>query len=355
MNDGDRQDAKVPNRYSSSWKQSALDLVKGEYHIVHDGILTRRDFSLLFESDETRRRLPVETMKQINVYSDVQIAPSALSLLSKHGVRIAFFDLHGNLQGFYTPYEACNASEGLSRQYELCAQPSLRLEYAKEFERAAFRSMLATVKYYRKVGCRNIDSQIDAIEGLARQVGAAGSVNGLMLVEARARSSYYACFDAILEGSDFAFGARSKRPPKNEVNAMISFGNAILYNKLLQIIWRAGLDPKMGIVHSSRDRAASLHLDFADVFKPLIVDRVVFSLINRREVKRDRHFRGDEQATFLNDEGKRIIVERIGKKLSTQITAGGRHLSYSDFMALEVRKFRDAIFDGELYEPLRLR
>ena len=84
MNDGDRQDAKVPNRYSSSWKQSALDLVKGEYHIVHDGILTRRDFSLLFESDETRRRLPVETMKQINVYSDVQIAPSALSLLSKH-------------------------------------------------------------------------------------------------------------------------------------------------------------------------------------------------------------------------------------------------------------------------------
>lgn len=355
MSDGNLQDAKIPNRYSSSWKQSALDLVKGEYHIVHDGILTRRDFSLLFESDDTRRRLPVETMKQINVYSDVQIAPSALSLLSKRGVRIAFFDLHGNLQGFYTPYEACNASEGLSRQYELCAQPSLRLEYAKEFEKAALSSMLVTVKYYRKVGCRNIDPQIDAIGSLACRLSAAGSVNELMLIEARARSSYYACFDAILEGSDFVFGTRSKRPPKNEVNAMISFGNAILCNKLLQIIWRAGLDPKMGIVHSSRDRAASLHLDFADIFKPLVVDRVVFSLVNRREVKRDRHFRGDDRATFLNDEGKQFFVERIEKKLSTQITTGGRRLSYGEFMAFEVRKFRDAIFDGELYEPLRFR
>ena len=355
MNEVDQREAGASNKYSSSWKQSALDLVKGEYHIVHDGILTRRDFSLLFESDDARRRLPVEAMKQINVYSDVQIAPSALSLLSKRGVRVAFFDLYGNLQGFYTPYEACNASESLYRQYELCAQLSLRLEYAKEFEKAALNSMLATVKYYRKVGCRGIDSQIDAIEGLVRKVGAAGSVNELMLIEARARSSYYACFDAILEGSDFAFGTRSKRPPKNEVNAMISFGNAILYNKLLQIIWRSGLDPKMGIVHSSRDRAASLHLDFADIFKPLIVDRVVFSLVNRREVKRDRHFRGDDRATFLNDEGKRIFVERIEKKLSTQITVAGRRLSYSEFMAFEVRKFRDAIFDGELYEPLRFR
>lgn len=109
----------------------------------------------------------------------------------------------------------------------------------------------------------------------------ADSIEQLMLIEARMREAYFSCFDMIIRADDFSFVKRSRRPPRNEVNAMISFGNTVLYGYISNIIMRTDLDVRIAFLHSANRRPESLNLDIAELFKPVIVDRLIFrSLIS---------------------------------------------------------------------------
>lgn len=340
---------------NSGWRQSALEVLDGEYHIVHNGILNRADYSLLFEGGDGKKYLPVEATTQLNVYSDVEISPAALRLISAHNIRVAYFDGVGRLQGYFVPAECATAGKCLLEQCRMYDHPLARLSVAKEFEKAGFRNMLANLRYYAKIGHETLRDTVRDLAVISAEIDQCQSVDQLMLKEARGRMLYYSAFDEIMSGSGFEFGSRSKRPPKNEINAMLSFGNAMLYNKFLQLIWRTQLDARIGVVHATNQRPASLHLDFADVFKPLVVDRVVFSLVNRHEIRLDQHFRRENGAVLLNDEGRRVFVEKMERKFAAQITVDEQRTTYEWLMASEVARFQEALLAGELYTPFKYR
>lgn len=343
-------DSQKQKDYTSNWHQSALEISNGEYHIVHDGILNRNDYSLLFEGEEGKRHIPIEATKQLNVYADVQISPAVFSLLSKHGIRVAFFNNVGNLQGFYAPAGHDKTSNRFLEQCRMYDHPLARLAAAREFECASIANMLSNLLYYARRG-KQTNSQASTLRSILDDLKECRSVNALMACEARARVAYYAAFDQIIEGSSFVFGKRSKRPPRNEINAMISFGNSMLYNKFLQIIWRSHLDPRIGVVHATNDRPSSLNLDFADVFKPLVVDRVIFSVANRHEMSVEEHFWHDGQAVLLNDTGRQVFIEKIEQKLSTEITVRDDHCTYESLMRDEVKRFQDLLGTSEIFAP----
>lgn len=339
----------------AQWRQSALELLDGEYHIIHNGILSRSDFSLLFEGEDGKKHLPVEATHQLNVYSDVHISSSALRLLSSHNIRIAFFNGIGQLQGYYLPAQSTMAGKCVLEQCRMYDHPIARLATAKEFEKADFHNMLSNLRYYVKTGKRSLKEPAQKLAVLREGINNCQSINELILLEARAKNLYYSTFDTIIEGSEFLFSQRSKRPPKNEVNAMISFGNAMLYNKFLQCICCTQLEPRIGVVHATNDRPTSLNLDFADIFKPLVVDRTIFSLINRHEIRREKHFSHKGGAVLLNEEGRRIFIEKMENKYSSQITIGEERMTYECLMSQEVSKFQDALVNGELYTPFKYR
>lgn len=91
----------------------------------------------------------------------------------------------------------------------------------------------------------------------------------MMMLEAQARQKYYGCFNSILEGKQFYFDKRTRRPPQDPLNAMISFGNTLLYQRIANEINRTSLDIRIGIVHAAGNRPESLNLDLADLFKPI--------------------------------------------------------------------------------------
>ena len=337
------------------WHQSGLELLDGEYHIVHGGILTRSDYSLLFEGEGGKRHLPIEATGQINVYADVEVSASALRLMSKRGVKVAYFDGAGRLQGVYRPAEDMVSGDLVLEQCSVYSDAPARLAYAKEFERAGFVNMRANLCYYAKRGNQTLKWAAGELSRMADRLDGCKDIGSVMLLEARARSTYYSAFDAIVAGSGFCFGRRTKRPPENEMNAMVSFGNAMLYNKLLQIIQKTRLDARIGIVHATNNRPASLHLDFADIFKPLVVDRAIFALVNRHEIKRHEHFKREGVAVLLNDKGRRILVEKIEDKFGTEITVAGDKMTYEQLMHYEVDRYQNTLEEGELYQPLKLR
>ena len=223
---------------------------------------------------------------------------------------------------------------------------------ARAFEIAGIHNMRANIRYYHKKNKGNLELTVQELSGYMKEVNEAKTVENLLLTEARARQKYYAAFNDIIAVEEFAFVNRTRRPPRDALNAMLSFGNVLLYNLILQAIWRTTLDPRIGIVHSTNRRSASLNLDFADVFKPILVDRTIFTLINCHQIKLD-DFEQKESGVYLSDNGKRIFIKAFQNKLQQKLILKGKEYTYRRLLEQEIRDYQNAVLHQDKYRPYK--
>ncbi len=208
----------------------------------------------------------------------------------------------------------------------------------------------------RKEGTRGkeVEEALDFLDRLLPQVEEAGSVGELMALEGQAREAYYDTWETLL-GEEWAL-KRSRRPPKDPVNALVSFGNSLLYTAVLAQIYQTHLDPRIGFLHEANYRRHSLNLDVAEVFKPVLVDRLIFRLVRRGQI-RAGHFLREGDGVFLSEAGRRLVVEEWEKTLQTTY----RHLtlrrsvSYRTTLRLELYKLEKHLIGEVSYVPYRLR
>ena len=348
-----RRHAYKPARQYSNWHASSVYRRNDSFHIVQDGILNRQDWSLLFENDEERHGIPVEVTEQINVYGDVTVSSAALATLCRHNIRLCYVNRYGDLMGTFTPTDHRRPAEAFLKQCELYSDGAVRLSVARSLEIAGMHNMRANLRYYDKRGRCELDESIAYLSECIVEANECLCVGELRLVEARARKRYYSTFAGILEGTSFDFEKRTRRPPTDPGNALVSFGNTVLYNYVLQCIWKTQLDPKIGVVHATNRRSFSLNLDVADVFKPIIVDRVIFSLVNRHEISAADHFRPCDGGIVLNVDGKRVFLGKLEEKLETPIAVDGHKRTYRRIIADEVQAFQRLVLTGERYQPYK--
>ena len=336
-----------------NWHAGVVQKINQEYHILQDGILNRKDYTLLFENEEERHYIPVEVVEQLNVYSEVSMSYGALKTLGEQNIKVSFLDKYGNLMGNYIPERCHSNAVTMLKQCQLYSDNSRHLNLAKQMEIAGLHNMRANLRYYQKKG-KSVDEHIAVLSQCIKEINEQKEIGALMLLEARARQKYYAAFNLILEHTGFMFLNRTKRPPKDPLNAMISFGNTLLYNQFLQMIWKTSLNPQIGVVHAANRRGYSLNLDFADIFKPVIVDRVIFTLLNCQQLKKEEHFeKAEEGGIFLNKQGKRIFLEEFGKKLDSLFVYKGKKLSYRQLMREEILQFQKYVLSDEKYRPYK--
>lgn len=197
-------------------------------------------------------------------------------------------------------------------------------------------------------------AQIQAtIATLAVQIDAQDGVGALMGIEGKMRERYYAAWNSILN-ADWSFERRVRRPPDNEINALISFGNSVLYTVCVSEIYRTQLTPTISYLHEPGARRFSLALDLSELFKPLIVDRAIFRLVNTRQLQ-DTHFDKSLNGCLLTDNGKRLFLGALEERLSSTIKHRrlGRHVSYRHLIRLECYKLVRHLTDVEPYKAFR--
>lgn len=336
-----------------NWHDSALQKVNHEYHILQNGVLNKKDYSLVFENDKEKCDIPVGVVDQINIYSDITISTSALRLISEKNIRLSIVDKYGNLIGNYVPEGYCKSSVDFLKQ-ALFYQSGERFQIAQKMEIANIHNLRANIKYYSRKNGHKLDPVVAQMTAYMDDMRNTHTVDELMLIEAKARQLYYMSFNEILKQEEFFFEKRTRRPPMDEINALISFGNTLLYNQVLQNIWKTSLDPRIGIIHATTRRNYSLNLDFADLFKPVTVDRVIFSLVNLMQIQAHLHFeRVDNGAVYLNKDGKRIFIEEFEEKMADKIKVKDRTYTYKQLIEDEVRHFQKYISRGEKYKPYK--
>lgn len=180
------------------------------------------------------------------------------------------------------------------------------------------------------------------------------SVDEIMGVEGSFRKYYYSNFDSTIL-KHLKFEKRTKRPPENEINALISFGNSLCYNYCLNAIKQTYLNSTISFLHECGDRRHSLCLDLAEIFKPILIDRIIFKLVNIK-VLTEKDFNRQETFCYLNESGKKKFLKELEEKLNTTFYYRKiqKNCSYKNLIKLEAYKLCKHIMNIEKYESLKM-
>ena len=320
-------------------------------YIFSDGALHRQGNTLCYITPEGKRFLPVEDIHEIMVFGEVECNKKLLEFLSQNEIMMHYFNHYGYYMGTFYPREHYNSGYVILKQAECYLDEERRLELARNFVRGAILNILQVLKYYYKRGVSLSDTieRIEAAEILIQEIP---NIPELMALEGNVREMYYRAFDEILNNPDFTFEKRSRRPPRNNLNTLISFGNSLLYTVVLSEIYKTHIDPRIGFLHATNFRRFSLNLDVAEIFKPIIIDRLIFTMVGTGMVS-GKDFEKESGGIVLKDKGRKRFIEELDKRLRTTIKhrSVGREVSYRRLIRMEIYKIEKHIMGEQEYKP----
>lgn len=249
------------------------------YYIYSVGNLTQKDNTLRFKTpDGLTKDLPIENVKEVYVMNEITVTSKLLSLFSKYGVNVHFFNHYQFYIGSFCPKESKLAGQLLIQQALAYSDYSNRLAIAQEFINSASFNIYRNLRYYNGRG-KDVSSSMKRIDSLRKNIKKTESIEELMGVEGNIRQEYYKAWDVIID-QNIDFQKRVYHPADNMINSLISFVNSLVYTKTLSEIYKTQLNPTISFLHKPGTRRFSLALDVSEVFKPLIADRLIFSLLN---------------------------------------------------------------------------
>lgn len=321
-------------------------------YVTSNGEMHRRQNTLYFETEDGKRKyVPVENTREILIFGEVSINKKLLDFISQQGIILHFFNYYGYYSGTFYPREHNNSGCVILEQANFYQDKEKRLEIARCFVRGAIENIIKVMMYYDNRG-RNLERKIENINSIKEKVDSSDDVQKLMGFEGNCRDIYYRSFDEILKDEDFSFDRRSKQPPRNRLNALISFGNSLIYISALSEIYKTHLDPRIGFLHSTNFRNFSLNLDLAEIFKPIIADRIIFTVINKKMITAD-NFDEKMKGTYLDDKGRETYLKEFDKRMKQTIKHPdlNRKVSYRRLMRLEAYKIEKHLLGDKNYEP----
>lgn len=299
-----------------------------------------------------RRVIPVEDVDALWVFRELDLNARVLVFLGQKKIPAHFFNYYGFYAGSFYPREYLQAGYLTVRQVRHYSNRRLRLKIAREFIAAAMHNILRNLRYY---GTRGIELQAETetVQAEMLRLESVRDVAELMGCEGRARAAYYQGFNKILR-ERFEFTKRTRRPPDNLVNAMISYANGLVYSSCLTQLYRSQLDPTISFLHEPGVRRFSLALDLAEVFKPLLADRLIFKMLNNRMLS-ERDFAQDLNCCYLKDAGRKTVLKEWDARLQTTIEHRRlkRKVSYERLIRLECYKLVKHLMNDEPYVGFR--
>lgn len=333
--------------FFQEWNKEALTLQNNTYYILEDGILTKKDYSILFESIDQKQNIPINVVEQLNIYSNIVFSSKFFDFLNQKNVEVNFFDTYNQMIGTFIPYHCQSDISLLIKQVEIYADPKRRLYYAKRIILTSAHNILVNMKYYaRRYPNEKWETKLEKSISMMDKINQVKTIEDLLLNEAQFRQLYYETFPFIIRNPVFYYEKRSRRPPKDPLNALISFGNTFLYNLICAYIHRSRLDSRISFVHASKSKRENLCLDLAEIYKPIIIDRAIFSVINKKMLDPNLHFEKQKNGIYLNKEGKRIFIQTIRKKLIQKIAFQQCQKTYLSIIHTDINKLKKAIETG---------
>lgn len=359
--------------------------MKRNYYIFSSGKLIRKDNTLYFEpgenlepeeviSDEeieveddseiqtteeiepvriNRKPIPVEDIEAIYCFSELRFNTKFLNYIAQKQITLHLFNYYGYYTGSFYPREPFISGKLLVRQVNAYQDLSQRIVLAKKFVEGSAENIRKNLLYYNSRD-KDLSYFIKKTEELILKIDSTKEINELMGIEGNIRSDYYTSWNLIIN-PEIKFEKREKHPPTNPINALISFGNSLVYTTVLSEIYKTQLNPLISFLHEPGERRFSLSLDIAEIFKPLLTDRLIFSILNKKNIQ-DKHFDKEMNFCYLSEEGRKIYLREYDERLKTTIKHRTlkKSVSYRHLIRLECYKIIKHIVEGKEYKPFKI-
>lgn len=324
------------------------------FYVYNSGDLKRKDNTLQFTSyDGEKKDIPIERVDEIYVMSEMTFNTAFINYISQYGIPMHFFNYYNFYTGSYYPKEKLLAGQLLVKQVEHYTDYNKRMILARKFIEAAADNIYRNLRYYNGRG-KDVSFNMSEIDSLRKKLPETRTIEELMGIEGNIRKQYYSAWNIIID-QNINFEKRVMHPPDNMINSLISFVNSLIYSKVLCEIYHTQLNPTISYLHEPGVRRFSLCLDIAEVFKPLIGDRLIFSLLNRNQITEDS-FTKELNFLHLKKESSKLIVQELESRLKKTIMHKeiGRPVSYQYLIRLEAYKLIKHLIGEKEYEGFRI-
>lgn len=332
--------------------------MKKAYYLFNPGRLSRKDNTLKFtpvDEDGKAKKpkyLPVEGVSNLFCFGSLDANSAMYNFLGKNKISVHFFDYYEHYTGSFQPKDYLLAGKMQIEQTQHYRSAKKRQVIAQKFVEGAAFNIRKNLTYYKNRE-KQVEPYIKSIEGYSELIEKTTDIETLMGIEGNIRHTYYGAFDEII--SDFKMEGRSKQPPKDEVNALLSFGNMMCYTLCLDQIYHTQLNPTISFLHEPGYRRYSLALDLAEIFKPILVDRTIFKVLNKKQLQA-KHFDVKVNRVVLKEAGKKAFIKAFEDRLNETIKHRTlkKHVSYKHLVKLECYKLSKHILGMETYKPFKI-
>ena len=300
-----------------------------------------------------KRDIPIERISDIYVMSEMSFNTTFLNYISKYGIPIHFFNYYNFYTGSFYPKESNLAGQLLVSQVQHYTEYDKRLLLARKFIQAAADNIYRNLRYYNGRD-KDVSEYMKDIDSLRAGLLDVKSVQEIMGIEGNIRKRYYSAWSIIIN-QEIEFDKRVMHPPDNMINSLISFVNSLIYTRTLSEIYHTQLNPTISYLHEPGVRRYSFCLDISEVFKPLIGDRLIFSLLNRKQIT-ENSFTKELNYLHLKKEASQLIVSEFENRMKQTIMHRelGRQVSYQYLIRLEVYKLIKHLIGEKEYEGFRI-
>lgn len=323
------------------------------YLLEQGSVLRKTSKRLTVEKDgEVLLEVPEFKVERVLIFGNVQISTQAMAFLLDSGIETAFLSIYGRFKGRLSPIESKNIFLRV-KQYEKYLDNAFRLTHSKTIIRAKLQNARALLmKYARNHPEIELEESKKHIEECLDKINHKETINSLMGVEGIASSIYFRAYGQLFR-RELKFDGRERRPARDPINSLLSFGYTLITNELISLTCAMGFDPYIGCLHGLEYGRPSLALDLVEEFRHPIIDRFTLHLINNQILKeQDFEDKGDEGVLLLESARKAYFLnyeKYMTKDIESNLSDAKK--TYRELFKLQIHQFMDTVQNNSAYKP----
>lgn len=300
--------------------------------------------------DELLRAIPLRDLDRLIVHDGVQITSAALAALLQGGIPISFLGSLGQYLGGFQP-AANHHGEARLSQYTRTLDAAFALSISGRIIAAKIYNQRRVLQRLAATRSLSLERELVWFQGILAQTGRSSTLDELRGFEGVSTARYFQLWERFLPAA-FPFETRSTRPPKNPVNACISFTATLVYTEMVSAIHAHGLDPALGLLHSTENGRWSLALDLMEPFRPVLVEALTLDLFNH-QILGSEHFEPQKGGVYLNNAGRKKLLLQFERRMERQFLSehAGCRTTLRQQLEQQVTDLKRALDDPALFEP----
>lgn len=313
----------------------------------------RQEFLEIWKKNNRLAEVQIPLLEQVLIFGKSQVSTQAMRACLQQDIPIVFLSrmgyCYGRLMALARGYRQ------LAR-YQQQLSPTEKLLTARAIAAGKIHnSRVILQRQHRKYPADELNLSIMSLDHLRKQIFEADSIERIMGLEGAAAASYFGAFGLCLRNPDFCFVSRSRRPPLNPVNALLSFGYQVLWNHLFALIEIRGLDPYQACLHQGSERHAALASDLIEEFRAPLVDGLVLYLINKKMIT-EENFVFRDGGCFLNESGRKIYLAAFVRQMEESINIAGDNELRWHLLTQQIRVYQNFVYQPiSGYSPYQIR